>query len=286
MCYQENPSLQTGTYGAPPSRRTLAGVTSATTVSHMLTSVTADPGRPRLTWYGPDGERIELSGHVLDNWVTKSTNLLVAEFDAGPGTSVVLDLPPHWRAVVWALATWRVGATLSTARGTTAEPGSVVLTDRPGAWAADPAARALDLVAVARPALARRFDGELPAGATDAASAVMTYGDSLGPVPPTDGATTALDDGTRTVAHADLLAWARAETTARHPEGPWAEVASGAARRLLVEPAPDDLEGVLAVTLCALAADGSVVLVAPDVARELATDPARRERLVRGERVD
>ena len=25
---------------------------------------------PRLTWYGPDAERVELSGRVLDNWVS------------------------------------------------------------------------------------------------------------------------------------------------------------------------------------------------------------------------
>ena len=63
----------------------------------LLARLTADPGRPRLTWYGDDGERVELSGHVLDNWVTKTANLLVEEYQAGPLTRVLLDLPVHWR---------------------------------------------------------------------------------------------------------------------------------------------------------------------------------------------
>src|SRR5947209_13261290 len=70
----------------------------------------ADPGRPRLTWYGPDGERVELSGRTLDNWVAKSANLLVEEFDAGPGSRVDVRLPPHWRTVTWLLAAWSTGA--------------------------------------------------------------------------------------------------------------------------------------------------------------------------------
>ncbi len=40
---------------------------------------------PRLTWYGPDAERVELSGRVLDNWVAKTSNLFQDELDAEPG---------------------------------------------------------------------------------------------------------------------------------------------------------------------------------------------------------
>lgn len=70
----------------------------------------ADPGRPRLTWYGPGGERVELSARTLDNWVAKSANLLVEEFDAGPGSRVGVRLPPHWRTASWLLAAWSTGA--------------------------------------------------------------------------------------------------------------------------------------------------------------------------------
>src|SRR5690606_18769358 len=156
-----------------------------------------DPGRPRLTWYGDDGERVELSGAVLENWVNKTTNLLVEEFDAGPGTRVVLDLPVHWRTVVWAFAVWRVGATVvlvaaeddATTGGGATRP-DVVVTTRPERWTGMRA----ELVAVALPALARRFDGDLPAGAVDAASAVMTYGDQIGLAPGINPDAAALDD--------------------------------------------------------------------------------------------
>ena len=39
------------------------------TISRMLDLISSDPGRPRLTWYGDDAERVELSGAVLQNWV-------------------------------------------------------------------------------------------------------------------------------------------------------------------------------------------------------------------------
>src|SRR5690554_3627439 len=71
-----------------------------------------DPSQPRLTWYGEDDERVELSGRVLANWVTKATNLLVEEGEVEPGTRVLLDVPAHWRALVWALATWTAGGHL------------------------------------------------------------------------------------------------------------------------------------------------------------------------------
>ena len=44
----------------------------------LLAQLTAEPGRPRLTWYAP-AERVELSGHVLDNWVTKTCLLYTSD---------------------------------------------------------------------------------------------------------------------------------------------------------------------------------------------------------------
>jgi hypothetical protein len=79
-------------------------------VPGLLRELLAEPGRPRVTWYGPDGERVELSAKVLDNWVAKSANLLVDELDVGPGSAVLVDLSIHWRTVVWLLAIWATGA--------------------------------------------------------------------------------------------------------------------------------------------------------------------------------
>ncbi|MCL3862692.1 TIGR03089 family protein [Actinotalea sp. K2] len=255
------------------------------TLPQLLRHLTADPGRPRLTWYGPGGERIELSGHVLDNWVSKTTNLLVEEYDVGPGSRVRLDLPPHWRAVVWALAVWRAGGCVVILEDDAPTTADLVVTHRPAGPAVPPG---VDVVAVALPALARRFDGELPAGAVDAAAAVMTYGDQLGWVPPADDAADALEQATGTVTHGGLLTWAAAGATRAAPSSPSADdERDQPAPRVLLEPlpGPHGLAAVLACTLRTYAVDGSVVLSSPEMAAELAADPSRRSRIASDERV-
>ena len=240
-----------------------------TTISQVLDLVLSDPGRPRLTWYGDGGERVELSGAVLQNWVSKTVNLLVEEFDAAPGTVVTLDLPPHWRGVLWALATWRSGATVQLTGDSPATPGDVVVTSRPAAWAdllSGPGGA--DLVAVALPALARSFDGDLPPGAVDAAGAVMTYGDVIGWAPETDPTAVALESADAgAVAFADLVP---------------ADGTPGA--RVLVDGARP-LGGLLRELLTVWAADGSVVLASAATTAELAADPARLDRLRETERI-
>ena len=190
---------------------------------------TGDPTRPRLTWYGPAGERIELSGKVLDNWVAKTANLLVDELDVGPGRRVCLDLPPHWRTAVWLLACWsaggcavpvrrRDGDPAGTAAGGTAAGGSapegsvdVWVSDRPESAAARAAATGgAELVAVALPALATGFGPGLPAGAIDAAVEVRSQGDVFVPLvrPAPGNVALELPNGAM-IKHADLITRAR-----------------------------------------------------------------------------
>ncbi len=269
------------------------------TITELLTLLSRDGGQPRLTWYGPDGERIELSGAVLVNWVTKTTNLLVEEFDAEAGVVVATDLPPHWRTLVWALATWRAGAELRLVEPDAADgDGSdavdagvpspaltgapdVALTADPARWAPRPGERRsrTAIVAVSLPALARRFDGELPAGAVDAASAVMTYGDQLGYVPPGDPGTTALSGAgvPLEVDHAALLGWAdeHAGVTAR----------DGARVLLRTTAAPGGVAALLAGAVSVWAGGGSVVVLAPATTGAMEADPERLARLVETERV-
>jgi uncharacterized protein (TIGR03089 family) len=255
----------------PTNPRRAAGL------AHVLSALLSEPGHPRLTWYGPAGERIELSGAVLDNWVSKTTNLLVEELDAGPGTRVLLDLPPHWRTVVWALAAWRVGASVVTTDaavttdgavtpggGAVADDVDVVVTDRPGTLARP---RGAAVVAVALPALARRFDGDLPAGALDAAQSVMTYGDVVGWAPVAEPDRPALGD----LPHAALLA--AAADAAPVPDGSRTLLSVGDDRTTT---AP-----TLLAVLGVLAEGGSVVLLR----REPGEDAARVERVVTTERV-
>jgi uncharacterized protein (TIGR03089 family) len=238
-------------------------------VPDLLARLLAGGGQPRITWYGEGGERVELSGAVLANWVAKTTNLLVEEFDVAPATRVRLDLPPHWRTLVWALATWRAGGCVVLADAD-ADDADVVVTDRPDAHPGG------DLVAVALPALARRFDGPLPAGAIDAAAAVMTYGDVIGWAPEADPGAPAVDVDGAPVRHADLTAWS-AGTPAATP-GARALLTGGRDRS-------GDVAGFLRDALGVLATDGSLVVLAADVARELEADPVRRDRLLQTERV-
>src|SRR5689334_21049872 len=77
-------------------------------------AVRRDGASPFLTYYDDvTGERIELSALTTANWVAKTANLLVDEYDLEPGETVAIGLPPHWLSVVWALATWSAGASLT-----------------------------------------------------------------------------------------------------------------------------------------------------------------------------
>ncbi|PFG44088.1 uncharacterized protein (TIGR03089 family) [Isoptericola jiangsuensis] len=231
--------------------------TEPRTVTALLDRLAATGGRPALTWYGDDGERVELSGAVVGNWVAKTVNLLVEEFDAGPGTDVVVDLPVGWRQTVWAVAAARCGATLTlvdpTADGT-GHDADVVVTSRPGHWGGTTA----EVVAVTLAALARRYDGDLPPGAVDAAAAVMTYGDVIG-FDPAPGTSAPL---------ATLVGPVPAEPAGR-------EVVRGD------RPVAD----VLATTIGVWARGGSVVLLSAATTATLDADPARRDALVATERV-
>jgi len=236
--------------------------------------------RPRLTWYDGDG-RVELSGHVVANWTIKTAILLVEELDVEAGTRVVLDLPVHWRAVVWTLAAWRAGAAVVVApddRGTLLEQpvaaGDVVVTDRPTAWSGT----AGQLVAVALPALARRFDGDLPAGAIDAASAVMTYGDVLGYVPGWEASATALEVvGTDVeVTHHDLAA-RLARHAAQDTSG--STVTLDAQTRALLPVGEGDLLVLVATCALAWACDASVVVVPAQTEEPRARSIAADERV-------
>lgn len=246
-------------------------------VPGLLKALLADPGRPRVTWYGPDAERVELSAKVLDNWVAKSANLLVDELDAGPGSAVLVDLPGHWRTVCWLLAIWATGATAVLPDAAVPQPDvpalplaahpDAVVTTRPRHWAGRSTGpfAGTTLLAVALPALATRFAGPLPDGAVDAATEIRGHGDVFLPAVRPAAADPALisADGA-VVTHGELLpAAARAASAAALPGGV----------RLLTGSGPDR---VLDGWLPALVAGGSLVLH-HDLA---ALDATTRDRLV------
>ncbi|MFN3923702.1 MAG: TIGR03089 family protein [Pseudarthrobacter sp.] len=209
----------------------------------MSTLRSGNSTAPRLTWYGPDDERVELSGRVLDNWVAKTSNLLQDELDATPGMRLRMDLPAHWKSMVWALAAWQVGLQTVLDGGTadylaTADPEAVE-----GKYDA--------VIAVALPALAMRWPGALAAGCLDYAAEVRSHGDVFMAHAEPDPAGFALVAGDgRTHSHQDLLS----SFAARHDEGV----------RLHV-PAGNGLEGALSNALGAWQHGGSVVMTHPKV---------------------
>ncbi|MDI3193460.1 TIGR03089 family protein [Pseudarthrobacter sp. AL07] len=198
---------------------------------------------PRLTWYGPDSERVELSGRVLDNWVAKTSNLLQDELDAEPGMRLSLDLPAHWKSMIWALAAWQLGMETVLDGGAS----ELLVTDRPGTVGAKYDA----VIAVALPALAMRWPGELPAGVLDYAAEVRSHGDVFMAHTDPSGAAYAIRAGAgQQHIHEELISG----FAASHEEGV----------RLLV-PAAEGLEPALANSLGAWHSGGSVVLAHPDV---------------------
>lgn len=150
-----------------------------TTPADLLTRLNReDSAAPRITCYddlpGPTvGERIELSGRVIDTWVSKAANALQDEWGLQPGETVRLALRPHWRLLYWAWATWSVGATVELGDGGGASPDLVVTDDLDRLVAGVPG------VFVTRGALARSAGVELPGSTMDEAAELASHGDDF-----------------------------------------------------------------------------------------------------------
>lgn len=83
----------------------------------FVKQVASDPARPMLTWYdATSGERTELSGATLANWVAKTANLLVDGLGLGAGDVAGVDLPPHWQSAAIMLGCWTAGLSVSSGR--------------------------------------------------------------------------------------------------------------------------------------------------------------------------
>jgi uncharacterized protein (TIGR03089 family) len=87
----------------------------ATIGDGLAAAVATDPTRPLLTWYDDaTGDRTELSGATLANWVAKTANLLVDGGGLGPGDTAGVLLPPHWQSAAVLLGCWAAGVTVVT----------------------------------------------------------------------------------------------------------------------------------------------------------------------------
>ncbi len=208
-----------------------------------------DSGRPRVTWYGADGERVELSARVLENWVAKTANLLLEELDVEVGDGVLLALPAHWRSVVWHLAVAAVGGEPV---DDAADAVVVVLPDgAPVPTTGTGAHGPRHVVVQVLPALAFRAR-VVPPGALDAAAEVAGYGDDVPAVPGAPGLAVTATAGTEQRVLLDA---------GGSPDG------------------GDGARAVLDAVVAALAGGGSAVLLgpgSPDAERVAAQEGAHR----------
>jgi uncharacterized protein (TIGR03089 family) len=83
---------------------------TTTIVDVLAAAVRRDPTTPLLTWYDDaSGDRTELSGATLDNWVSKTANMLVDGLGLDHDDTVAVLLPPHWQTAAVLFAAWSAG---------------------------------------------------------------------------------------------------------------------------------------------------------------------------------
>ncbi|MBL7256828.1 TIGR03089 family protein [Paractinoplanes lichenicola] len=211
-----------------------------TTIPQVLASaVRRDPASPLLTFYDDkSGDRTELSGATLDNWVSKTANLLVDGLGLGSGETAAVALPPHWQTAAILLGVWSAGVTATindpeSADVLFATPDQSTTTKAPDRYATG-------LLPFAMPLR------ELPAGFADYVLEVRQFGDHF-PGAPVAAADRAL--GNRT--HAEVIAAAQARAT---------ELGITAGGRVLIDATPlfDPLDWLVAP----LVTGASIVLCA------------------------
>lgn len=232
----------------------------------LLTAVLrTDAARPLFTQYDDStGERVELSGATLANWVAKAANLLQDEFDIGPGSTVALALPVHWQTAAVLLAVWSCGATvLDTAtedEGRLAEADVVLAAqDRLPALEDEFPEDAAELVGLSLHPLGLGMAGYV-GPARDFAVEVRAHGDFFTPYQPPDPAGVGLRLGGLELTLGGLAEAAR-ELAAR------LGIADG--ERVLLDVRVAEEAGPVAWLLAPLAAGASLVLVRNPVEQTL-----------------
>ncbi|PHP52426.1 hypothetical protein BW737_009670 [Actinomyces ruminis] len=244
-----------------------------------LLPTATDADRAWLVWYAP-GERVELTGRVLDMWQCKIANLLTEEAPVAgtePGLLVHLGMGVHWRTVTWCCGAWLAGGTV-----TFTSPADVSVAFAPN----ELDAHAQLQVLVPRAALAMHWPGSLPPLVLDGVADVMSQPDAF-TAPVVDGARAAVrQDATqapgapaqasRTALVAGL---AESSNPTDAPDGSDStERAPGTGARpraalVCSNTALEAMRGVLAAWRNGLTA----VLVSPDADAELIQAAARQE---------
>jgi uncharacterized protein (TIGR03089 family) len=218
-----------------------------TVTAAFAAAVRRDPAAPLLTYYDDaSGERTELSGATLENWVSKTANLLVDGAGLGAGDTVAVLLPAHWQTAAVLLGT--VAAGLAADLGPDPRPVEVLFTwpgqaDRAREWSAGDR-YVTGLLPFAMPLR------EVPAGFVDYPTEVRNYGDHFRPVQPV-GPDDVAFAGPFELSHRDAMEEAGQRA---------AQLGIGAGDRVLIDAAlhPDPVDWLIAP----LAVGASVVLCA------------------------
>jgi uncharacterized protein (TIGR03089 family) len=163
------------------------------------------PTAPLVTFYDDaTGERGELSGITLANWMAKTANLLVDGCGLDRGAVVAVRLPPHWQTAAILLGSWAAGLRVNLS-GTPAADVYFVAADRL-ADAFTAAYAPQEVFATALAPMAAPVRPAPPPGVTDYVLEVRAHGDHFRPARPVDAQTPALADGTTHAALLDLAA--------------------------------------------------------------------------------
>ncbi|HTJ68838.1 MAG TPA: TIGR03089 family protein [Actinospica sp.] len=221
------------------------------------TQVGRNGPRPFLTYHDfGTGERVELSYATMDNWTSKTANLIQDELLADPGSRFLLAAPPHWMTAVWAIAPLLCSAVVSPwgdaarARYAVAGPEAEQLEY---ARACRGERYALSLLP-----LGRAF-ASVPDGFADYVVEVRMHGDRFSPFDPPNSDAPAL-----TTASGDALTHREVIEAAR------GRVEDGARLLVSVERTSTDTEGLIDWLYAPLVAGGSVVLARGGTEAELA----------------
>jgi uncharacterized protein (TIGR03089 family) len=146
----------------------------------LASAVRHFPTTPLLTYYDDSsGDRTELSGVTLDNWVSKTANMLLDGVGLAPGDTVAVLMPPHWQtaAILLGVASAGLAADLGD------RPGAVdALFTTPDQVTAAAAKATIDRYATGLLPLAMPLRS-VPDGYQDYVLEVRNYGDHFGGAP-------------------------------------------------------------------------------------------------------
>lgn len=228
------------------------------TLTDLFTQAVAkDPARPLITYYDRrTGERTELSGTTLSNWVSKTANFMRDDLMLESGGTVAIALPPHWQTTAIILAAWELGC--GVVETSLSEPVDALFCGQPRLMElADAAAREIVVSSLHPMGLGVQAR---PDHVIDYTTEVRNHGDHFTAYAPVDPMSLAVTAGTLSLTHQSA-----AQAAQRLAE----QIGIRADDRILMIAQSVVDAGPLTWLAAPLAAGASIVLVSADLDPEL-----------------